>query len=79
MLAKAVSEIKRAGYRVGNVDAVVIAEAPKLFAPYRERIRKTMAKVLGVSLACVQVKGKTNEGLDAVGHGQAIAAQTSSF
>jgi 2-C-methyl-D-erythritol 2,4-cyclodiphosphate synthase len=73
MLAKAMSEIKRAGFRVGNVDAVVIAEAPKL-APYRERIRQTIAQLLGIQPSCVQVKGKTNEGLDAVGRGQAIAA-----
>ena len=74
MLAKAMREVKRAGYRVGNVDAVIIAEAPKI-APYKDSIRKSIAKLLGIPAACVQVKGKTNEGLDAVGRGQAIAAQ----
>src|SRR5262249_42676647 len=73
MLAKVLSEIKRKEFRVGNVDAVVIAEAPKL-APYRKRMRKTIAELLGVSVSCVQIKGKTNEGLDAIGKGQAIAA-----
>jgi 2-C-methyl-D-erythritol 2,4-cyclodiphosphate synthase len=73
MLAKAVSQAARRGYRVGNVDAVVIAEAPKL-APYRDAMRKTIAKLLNISIEDVQVKGKTNEGLDAIGRGQAIAA-----
>jgi 2-C-methyl-D-erythritol 2,4-cyclodiphosphate synthase len=74
MLAKAVQEIKKAGYRVGNVDATVVAEAPKL-APHRLLMRRAIAKILQVPVGAVQVKGKTNEGLDAVGRGQAIAAQ----
>jgi len=74
MLAKAVREAALAGYRVVNVDSVVIAELPKI-APHRDAMRKQMALLLGVSVGNVQVKGKTNEGLDAVGQGQAIAAQ----
>jgi len=74
MLAKALQEIRRAGYRVENIDSVVIAEAPKL-APHRERIRKNIARLLGVPVSAVGVKGKTNEGLDSVGQGRAIAAQ----
>jgi 2-C-methyl-D-erythritol 2,4-cyclodiphosphate synthase len=74
MLAKAVSEIGRAGYRVENIDSVVIAESPKI-GPHRERIRRTIAKLLRVTVGQVQVKGKTNEGLDAIGRKQALAAQ----
>jgi len=74
MLEKALSEVRRAGYRIGNVDSVVIAEAPKI-APYREAMRKTIAQWLGVSMSDVQVKGKTNEGLGDIGRGKAIAAQ----
>jgi len=73
MLSRAVQEARKAGYDVGNVDSVVIAEAPKI-APYRERMRKNIARTLGVPVSSVQVKGKTNEGLDAVGKGHAIAA-----
>ncbi len=74
MLAKALYEIQRLGYHVVNVDSIVIAEAPKV-APYREKMRGTIARLLQVPLSAVQVKGKTNEGLDALGKGKAIAAQ----
>ncbi len=74
MLQKAFDEVKAAGYRVGNVDAVVIAEAPKI-GPHRQAMREKISQLLGVSVDRVQVKGKTNEGLDAVGRGEAIAAQ----
>jgi 2-C-methyl-D-erythritol 2,4-cyclodiphosphate synthase len=74
MVLKAVDELKKQGYRVVNVDSVIIAEEPKL-APYREQIRKTIARLLHVTPDDVQVKGKTHEGLDALGKKQAIAAQ----
>jgi 2-C-methyl-D-erythritol 2,4-cyclodiphosphate synthase len=73
MLARAFREAQNLGFRVLNVDSVVIAEAPKI-APHREAMRKTIAQILGVSVGCVQIKGKTNEGLDALGRGEAIAA-----
>jgi 2-C-methyl-D-erythritol 2,4-cyclodiphosphate synthase len=73
MVAKAVEEVKKKGYRVGNVDSVVIAEAPKL-APHREKICEAIADLLGIPRSSVQVKGKTHEGLDSIGKGKAIAA-----
>ena len=73
MLAKAVQEVHRLGYRVANVDSVIIAEAPKV-APFREGMRKTIARTLQVPVSCVQIKGKTNEGLGEIGKGEAIAA-----
>ena len=73
MAAQAVQEIEKKGYRVVNVDSVLIAEAPRL-APYREIIRRTTARLLKVPAAAVQVKGKSHEGLDALGQGKAIAA-----
>ncbi len=74
MLAKAVQEVHRLGYRVGNVDSVLIAEAPKI-APFREMMRKTIARALQIPASSVQIKGKTNEELGAIGKGEAIAAQ----
>jgi 2-C-methyl-D-erythritol 2,4-cyclodiphosphate synthase len=74
MLAKALREVVLLGYQIVNIDAVIIAEVPKI-APYREAMRKTIAEILGISVTDVQVKGKTNEGLDAIGRGEAIAAQ----
>src|SRR4051812_626714 len=73
MLTKAVQEAARKGYRVSNIDSVVIAEAPKI-GPYREKMRKSMAKILKVPVASVQVKGKTHEKLGELGQGKAIAA-----
>ncbi len=61
-----------AGYEIVNVDAVVIAERPKL-APHIEAIRASLAAVLGVEPARISVKGKTNEGVDAIGRGEAMA------
>jgi 2-C-methyl-D-erythritol 2,4-cyclodiphosphate synthase len=73
MLAKAVQEAHRLGYRVSNVDSIVIAEAPKI-APHREAMRKSIARTLQVPVSCIQIKGKTNEALGEVGKGEAIAA-----
>lgn len=73
MLARAVQEARREGFRVVNVDSVVIAEAPKL-SPYRDALRKSMARLLKLPVSAVSVKGKSNEGLDAIGKRRAIAA-----
>jgi 2-C-methyl-D-erythritol 4-phosphate cytidylyltransferase/2-C-methyl-D-erythritol 2,4-cyclodiphosphate synthase len=72
MLAHAVTLAGEAGFGVVNVDAVVIAERPKL-APYLDAIRASLAGVLRVEAARVSVKGKTNEGVDAIGRGEAMA------
>ena len=73
MLAQAAVEIRRAGFRAVNVDSIVVAEAPKI-GPHRAAMRRLIARALGLPESGVQVKGKTNEGLGAVGRGQAIAA-----
>ena len=72
MLAHAVALAGEAGFDIVNVDAVVIAERPKL-APHLEAIRASLAAVLGVETSRVSVKGKTNEGVDAIGRGDAMA------
>jgi 2-C-methyl-D-erythritol 2,4-cyclodiphosphate synthase len=59
--------------RAGNVDVTIVAEQPRL-APHREAMRARIAALLEVAVDCVSVKAKTNEGLDAVGRGEAIAA-----
>jgi 2-C-methyl-D-erythritol 2,4-cyclodiphosphate synthase len=61
------------GYRVGNVDCTVICKAPVL-APWRDRIAASLAGVLGVSRSAVSVKGKSGNGIGAVGEGKAVAA-----
>ena len=65
--------VREAGYAVENVDVVVILERPKI-APYVDAIRARLADALGIDVGAVSIKGKTNEGVDAVGRGEAIAA-----
>jgi 2-C-methyl-D-erythritol 4-phosphate cytidylyltransferase / 2-C-methyl-D-erythritol 2,4-cyclodiphosphate synthase len=73
MLRDSVRLIDRRGLKVANVDVTVILERPKI-GPYIDAIRAQLASALEVPLDCVSVKGKTNEGVDAVGRGEAIAA-----
>jgi 2-C-methyl-D-erythritol 2,4-cyclodiphosphate synthase len=61
------------GYRVLNVDSVIVAQAPRL-APYLAAMQKSIAAVLKVDPDLVNVKVKSGEGLDAVGREEAIAA-----
>ena len=65
---------KKKGYRIVNIDAVIIAEEPKIM-PYRERIREQLAKILEIDITSVSVKGKTTEGLGFTGRKEGIAAQ----
>jgi 2-C-methyl-D-erythritol 2,4-cyclodiphosphate synthase len=58
---------------IEHVDAVVILERPKL-GPHFPKMREALAKALGVAPEKVHLKAKTNEGVDAVGRGEAIAA-----
>ena len=73
MLRDSVRLIDRRGFKVANVDVTVILERPKI-APYIDAIRSQLAAALDVPIEYVSVKGKTNEGVDAVGRGEAIAA-----
>ena len=72
MLTRAAEIVRHAGYGVINVDVVVIAEQPRL-APHVDAIRGNIARALGIDAQQVSVKGKTNEGVDATGTGEAIA------
>jgi 2-C-methyl-D-erythritol 4-phosphate cytidylyltransferase/2-C-methyl-D-erythritol 2,4-cyclodiphosphate synthase len=72
LLKAAVAIVRDAGYAVSNVDAVVIAERPKL-APHIPAMRANLAQALGIETSLVSVKGKTNEKVDALGRNEAIA------
>jgi 2-C-methyl-D-erythritol 2,4-cyclodiphosphate synthase len=70
-----VSELaKKKGYRVVNIDAVVIAEEPKIL-PYRLEMIEKLAEVLGIDAALVGIKGKTTEGMGFTGRKEGIAVQ----
>lgn len=71
-----VSEVLRRvherGCSVVNADLTILAENPRL-GPYKDAIRRSIAEMLGIDPAQIGVKAGTNEGLDAVGRGEAIA------
>jgi 2-C-methyl-D-erythritol 4-phosphate cytidylyltransferase/2-C-methyl-D-erythritol 2,4-cyclodiphosphate synthase len=72
MLRRAVELAGARGYALQNADVVVILERPKL-SPHIDAIRTTLAHALGTEVDAVSVKGKTNEGVGALGRGEAIA------
>lgn len=73
-VAAALDLAKARGFGIGNVDATVIAQVPRL-APYREAMVAGLAGVLGVDAARVGVKITSTDGLGAIGRGDGIAAQ----
>ena len=62
------------GFEIANVDCNVMLERPKL-REHIDAMRENLAKVLNVEIACVSVKAKTGERLDAVGRGEAVTVQ----
>ena len=66
--------MKEAGYVVGNVDATIIAQKPKM-RPYIESMRENVAKALCVDVSQINIKATTEEGLGFTGSGQGISAQ----
>lgn len=73
LLQQVVQLLKSRGYTCGNLDCTIVAQVPKV-APYREKIRKNLAVVLGIPLACINVKATTTEGLGFTGRKEGIAA-----
>ena len=78
LLRRAVELVGKRGFRVVNVDVTVILERPKI-APFLDSIRARLASAVVVDVERVSVKGKTNEGIDAIGRGEAIAAHAIAF
>jgi len=65
--------LKAKGFKVGNIDAVVVAEQPKI-SPFIEDMRGRISRTLGVDLKQVMVKATTTDGLGFAGRGEGIAA-----
>lgn len=61
------------GFDIGNIDATVILERPKL-SPHIDKMRANIARCLNIDISQVSVKAKTNEGMNELGMGEAIAA-----
>lgn len=73
LLEIVVEMVRSKGFQIVNCDLTLLAEAPRL-APFRDRIRGRVARLLHVEPDAVGVKATTNEGLGAVGRGEGMAA-----
>ena len=73
LLERVMEMLESRGFYVGNVDATILAQRPKL-APYIPRMRANLARVMGVSPDRVNVKATTEEGLGFTGAGEGMAA-----
>ena len=69
---EAAQRMRQTGCAIGNLDITVILQHPKL-SPHKRAIRQSLAALLGCDPSQVNVKGKTHEGVDALGQGRAIA------
>ena len=72
LLTKVVSMVTEKGFSIGNVDATILAQAPKM-RPHIDRMRINLAAAMGVSIDAVNVKATTEEGLGFTGTGDGIA------
>ena len=74
LFKKVVTLMKEKGYRINNIDVMVTLEKPKL-KDYIVEMRNNIANILETSIDNVSVKAGTNEGLDALGRGEAVKAE----
>ena len=73
LLAKVCGELSRRGFAIGNIDATVIAEQPKIF-PHLAAMKAALAKSTHLPVTNIGLKATTNEGVGDIGRGLAIAA-----
>jgi len=75
IVRKAVAEAQaQGGWSVGNVDIVIIGERPKVMA-HVEAMKAKVAEIIGITPSQVGIKATTNEGMDSIGQGKALAVQ----
>ncbi|NGZ10492.1 MAG: 2-C-methyl-D-erythritol 2,4-cyclodiphosphate synthase [Nitrospira sp. LK70] len=73
LLEDVMVKLKAKGYRMGNIDSVIVAQAPRL-GPYLPAMQKKIAETAGIEPDLVNVKVKSGEGLDAVGREEGMIA-----
>lgn len=73
LLGEVKKKLQKTGWRVGNIDATVVAESPKL-RDFIEPMRQKLSKVLGVAASQISIKASTGNGLGFAGRGEGIAA-----
>ena len=75
LLERVIEMLKKEGFEVGNIDATILAQKPKL-APYIPLMRQNIAAIVGIEENCINIKATTEEGLGFTGTEQGIAAHT---
>lgn len=78
LLAYTAELLKKAGYKIGNIDTTLIAQAPKM-APYIKEMEKNLASALGIDVSQISVKAKSNEKMGFTGRGEGIEARAVSL
>jgi 2-C-methyl-D-erythritol 2,4-cyclodiphosphate synthase len=66
--------LEEKGFEIANIDATILAERPKM-APHVAEMKTRLAEAMAIDQSQINIKAKTNEGLDAIGRGEAIGAQ----
>ncbi|WP_242877407.1 2-C-methyl-D-erythritol 2,4-cyclodiphosphate synthase [Desulfosporosinus sp. BG] len=74
LLEQVMGLIEEQGYRVGNIDSIIVAERPKL-APFISQMRSNLTRAMKMDESCVSVKATTTERLGFEGRGEGIGAQ----
>jgi 2-C-methyl-D-erythritol 2,4-cyclodiphosphate synthase len=75
LLQDTIKLMEKEGYKIGNIDATVIAQKPKL-SPHIIDVRESLAQIMNISLNSISVKATTNEQVDATGQEKAIAVHS---
>ncbi|MBL8311743.1 MAG: 2-C-methyl-D-erythritol 2,4-cyclodiphosphate synthase [Burkholderiales bacterium] len=78
LLRSVVARLRESGWQVGNVDATIIAQAPKM-APHVPQMRAFVAQDCAVAIDCISIKATTTEQLGFTGRGEGIAAQAAAL
>ncbi len=73
LLKKVAAMVRSEGLRIVNVDSTLILEEPKL-TPFKDKMKKNLSESLGIPADSVNIKATTQEGVGAIGRGEAIAA-----
>ncbi len=72
LLLKVKGLVDKSGYKINNLDVIIIAQEPQL-VPFKQQMKEKISALLGIAEDVLNIKAKTNEGLDAVGNREAIA------
>jgi 2-C-methyl-D-erythritol 2,4-cyclodiphosphate synthase len=73
LLKKVAEMVELKGFRIANIDAIIVAQAP-MMAPHRPQMEEKIAQTVGIERGQVNVKATTTEGLGSIGRGEGIAA-----